>query len=129
MKPFQAIQDPATPTSRLPFSPAVQVGQFVFVSGQASVNESGTIVADTFAGEMRRSLENVRKVLETAGLTFDDIVQTRNYVGDQQDLAEFNQIYAEYFAKPYPARTTLMGCLGTLLKYEIDVVAVAPRIA
>ncbi|MCC9605559.1 RidA family protein [Blastopirellula sp. JC732] len=129
MKPFQAIQNPDTPVSHLPFSPAIQVGQFVFVSGQASVDETGKIVEDTFAGEMRRSLDNVRKVLAAAGLSLDDVVQTRNYVGEQKDLQEFNQIYAEYFQKPYPARTTLIGCLGTLLKYEIDVVAVAPRIA
>lgn len=129
MKPFQTIQNPDTPVSRLPFSPAVQVGQFVFVSGQASVDETGQIVPDSFEGEMRRSLENVRKVLAAAGLTLNDVVQTRNYVGQQSDLQQFNQIYAEYFEPPYPARTTLMGCLGTLLKYEIDVVAVAPRIA
>ncbi|QDV68402.1 RutC family protein [Rosistilla carotiformis] len=126
MKPFQAIHNPDVPISHLPFSPAVRVGQFVFVSGQASVDETGKLVPDSFAGEMRRSMENIRKVLAGAGLTLGDVVQTRNYVGAQEDLAEFNQIYAEYFEKPYPARTTLMGCLGTLLKFEIDVVAVAP---
>ncbi|WP_417749634.1 RidA family protein [Rosistilla oblonga] len=127
MKPFKTIQNPDVPVSHLPFSPAVQIGQFVFVSGQASVDDTGKLVTDTFEGEMRRSLENIRKVLAGAGLTFQDIVQTRNYVGSQEDLAEFNRIYAEYFEQPYPARTTLMGCLGTLLKFEIDVVAVAPQ--
>lgn len=127
MKPFQTIQNPDVPTSHLPFSPAVRVGDFVFVSGQASVDDTGKLVPDTFEGEMRRSMENIRKILAAAGLTFGDIVQTRNYVGSQEDLAEFNQIYAEYFEKPYPARTTLMGCLGTLLKFEIDVVAVAAK--
>jgi 2-iminobutanoate/2-iminopropanoate deaminase len=72
---------------------------------------------------MRRSLENVRQVLAGAGLKLDDVVQVRNYVTDQADLPEFNRIYREYFHEPYPARTTLMGCLGTLLKYEVDVVA------
>ncbi|QDS88489.1 RutC family protein [Rosistilla ulvae] len=126
MKPFQPIHDADVPVSHLPFSPAVKVGQLVFVSGQASVDETGKLVPDTFAGEMRRSMENVRKILAADGLSFDDIAQTRNYVGSQEDLAEFNQIYSEYFNQPYPARTTLMGCLGTLLKFEIDVVAVAP---
>lgn len=125
MKPFEAILDQDTPVSHLPFSPAVKAGGFVFVSGQASVDETGKLVTDTFAGEMRRSMENIRKVLASAGLTLADVVQTRNYVGSQEDLAEFNQIYREYFDAPYPARTTIMGCLGTLLKFEIDVVAVA----
>ncbi|MEX1039946.1 MAG: RidA family protein [Pirellulaceae bacterium] len=125
MKPFEAILDQDTPVSHLPFSPAVKAGGFVFVSGQASVDETGKLVTDTFAGEMRRSMENIAKVLASAGLTLADVVQTRNYVGSQEDLAEFNQIYREYFEAPYPARTTIMGCLGTLLKFEIDVVAVA----
>lgn len=45
------------------------------------------------------------------------------YLGRQEDLAEYNRIYREYFNEPYPARSTLMGCLGTLLKFEVDVVA------
>ena len=111
------------PHSHLPFSPGLMVGDFVFVSGQASVNEEGKIVNDTFAGECRRSFENVKKILAGAGLDFSDVVQVRNYVARQEDLAEFNAIYREYFTAPFPARTTLIGCLGDLLKFEVDVVA------
>ena len=111
------------PQSSLPFSPALQVGEWVFVSGQASVDESGSIVTDTFEGECRRSFENVKKVLSGAGLTLDDVVQVRNYVGKQEYLPEFNQIYREYFSPPYPARTTIMNCLGDLLKFEVEVIA------
>lgn len=111
------------PVSSLPFSPALQVGQWVFVSGQASVDETGNIVNDTFAGECRRSFENVKKVLAGANLTLADVVQVRNYVGKQEYLAEFNEIYREYFQAPYPARTTIMGCLGDLLKFEVEVIA------
>ena len=114
------------PTSHLPFSPFVRVGGFVFVSGQASVDATGKIVDDTFEGEMRRSMENVKAVLAGAGLTLGDVCQVRSYVGRQDDLAEYNRIYREYFTGPYPARTTLIGCLGTLLKFEIDVTAYAP---
>lgn len=111
------------PTSPLPFSPAVQAGDFVFVSGQASVDMEGKIVTDTFENECRRSFENVQRILKASGLTFKDVVQVRNYVGRQEDLAEFNRIYAEFFSEPYPARTTLIGCLGSLLKFEVDVTA------
>ena len=55
---------PNTPVSSLPFSPAVLVGDLIFVSGQASVDEKGNIVSDTFEGEFRRSVENLRRVLE-----------------------------------------------------------------
>jgi 2-iminobutanoate/2-iminopropanoate deaminase len=120
----KVIVGEGVPRSHLPFSPGLMVGDFVFVSGQASVDEDGKIISDTFAGECRRSFENVRKVLAGAGLDFSDVVQVRSYVARQEDLAEYNQIYREYFSEPYPARTTLIGCLGDLLKFEVDVVAV-----
>jgi 2-iminobutanoate/2-iminopropanoate deaminase len=118
--PIAAVTGQQVPSSRLPFSPALRAGPFVFVSGQASVDASGKIINDTFEGEMRRSMENLRAVLAGAGLELRDVVQVRSYVGRQEDLAEYNRIYRDYFAEPFPARTTLIGCLGTLLKFEID---------
>jgi len=117
---------PDTPVSHLPFSPAVQVGHLVFVSGQASVDATGTIVPDDFEGEFRRSVENLRKVLQSAGCDLAHVVQTRNYVRDADDLVLFNRLYREYFSAPYPARTTLTGCLSPALRYEIECIAVAP---
>lgn len=111
------------PNSPLPFSPAIQCGDYVFVSGQASVDQDGKIVVGTFEEECRRSFENVRHILEAADLGFEDVVQVRNYVGKQEYLTSFNEIYKEFFGTPYPARTTLIGCLGDLLKFEVDVVA------
>ena len=111
------------PKSHLPFSPAIRSGEYVFISGQASVDKEGNIVVGTFEEECRRSFDNLKVILEAAGLGFDHVVQVRNYVGKQEYLSEFNSIYKEYFEEPYPARTTLIGCLGTLLKFEVDVVA------
>lgn len=113
-----------TPVSHLPFSPCVKVGPFVFVSGQASVDRAGQIVADSFEGEVRRSIENLRDVLAAAGCTLADVVQTHNYVRDADDVPKFNRLYREYFAAPFPARTTITGCLKGL-RYEIDCIAVA----
>jgi 2-iminobutanoate/2-iminopropanoate deaminase len=113
-----------TPTSHLPFSPSVVVGDFIFVSGQASVDETGKIVGDTFEGEFRRSVENLRKVLEAAGSDLAHVVQTRNYVRDAEDVPLFNQLYREYFTAPFPARTTITNCLPATLRYEIEAVAV-----
>ena len=122
-EPITAFDGGKEWTARLAFSQAVRAGGFVFVSGQASVDDAGKIVNDTFEGEVRRSLENLRRVLRAAGLDLRDVVQVRSYVARQEDLAEYNRIYAEFFAPPYPARTTLIGCLGTLLKFEVDAVA------
>jgi 2-iminobutanoate/2-iminopropanoate deaminase len=119
----EIIAGKGVPKSALPFSPALRVNNFVFVSGQASVDESGKIINDSFEGEVRRSFENAKKILAAAGMDFSHVVQVRNYVANQNDLAEFNAIYKEYFQAPFPARTTLIGCLGTLLKFEVDLVA------
>lgn len=119
----EIIKGAGVPTSSLPFSPALKVGDFLFVSGQASVDETGKIINDTFENEVIRSFENAEKILIAAGLSFSDVVQVRNYVAKQEDLPAFNEIYKRYFSTPYPARTTLIGCLGTLLKFEVDMVA------
>ncbi|MSU46974.1 MAG: RidA family protein [Lacunisphaera sp.] len=116
-----------TPTSHLPFSPAVIVGGLIFVSGQASVDVTGKIVPDTFEGEFRRSMENLRKVLEAAGSDLRHVVQMRNYVRDDDDVAQFNQLYREYFTAPYPARATITNCLPATLRYEVECVAVPAR--
>lgn len=117
-------QDASTPTSHLPFSPCVRVGELLFVSGQASVDETGAIVSDTFEGEFRRSVENLRKVLESAGSDLKHVVQTRNYVRDSEDLPLYNALYREYFSAPFPARTTITHCLPAALRFEIEAVAV-----
>ncbi|MBL9206737.1 MAG: RidA family protein [Opitutaceae bacterium] len=116
-----------TPTSHLPFSPAVRVGDLIFVSGQASVDAKGTIIQDTFEGEFRRSLENLRKVLEGAGSDLKHVVQTRNYIRDPANGARYNELYREYFSEPYPARTTITNCLPPILHYEIECIAVVKR--
>ncbi len=120
---MEVIRGAGVPSSHLPFSPGIRAGGFVFVSGQASVDDQGKIVVDSFAGEMRRSFENARRILTAAGLTFANVVQVRSYVAKPDDLAEYNQIYREYFAEPFPARTTIVECLGTALKFEVEMMA------
>ena len=122
-------RDHETPVSHLPFSPAVKVGNLVFVSGQASVDATGQIVSDSFEGEFRRSVENLRKVLQCAGADLAQVVQTRNYVRDADELPLFNRLYREYFSAPYPARTTITGCLSPALRFEIECIAVTDNAA
>lgn len=112
------------PTSHLPFSPAVAAGPFVFVSGQASVSDTGQILLGTFSEEFARSFDHVRRILGAAGCTMDDVVRVTSYVAKEEYLAEYNRLYRELFQQPLPARTTLVGCLGTdSIKFEVDVIA------
>jgi 2-iminobutanoate/2-iminopropanoate deaminase len=117
------LADLNVPRSSLPFSPAVRAGAFVLVSGQASVDGAGRIVVDSFEGEMRRSIANVSAILASVGMALKDVVQVRSYLGREEDLAEYNRIYREYFKEPLPARTTLLGVLGKGLKFELDAMA------
>lgn len=119
---FKVINEGAR--SQLPFSPAIEAGGFVYVSGQASVDaKTGAIIQDSFAGEMKRSFENLRAILKAADCDFSQVINIRAYVNNQSDLAEYNEVYKEYFSAPFPTRTTTIGGLGTLLKFEVDCVA------
>jgi 2-iminobutanoate/2-iminopropanoate deaminase len=120
---MKVIQSQDVARGPLPFSAAVESGGFVFVSGQASVDDRGQIIRGAFEDEMRRSMENLRAVLAAAGLDFRDVVQVRSYVGRREDLAEYNRLYSDYFTPPLPARTTLIGVLSDVLLFEIDAVA------
>lgn len=111
-------------SSHLPFSPAVEANGFVFVSGQASVDETGKIIPGTFEEEMRRSMENVERVLASAGLTLEDVVRVTSYIRDPANGPRYNELYRDYFSTPLPARTTLSGCLSPALHFEVDVIAV-----
>ena len=115
--------------SHLPFSSGVRAGDFVFLSGLASVDESGSIIPDTFENEARRTYQNIARVLASGGLTFADVVQVHCYLSDKEDWEVHNRIYREFFTEPFPARTTLFGCLGDTVKYEVDLVAYSPGVA
>ncbi len=117
------ITGEGVPASHLPFSPGLKNGNYLFISGQASVDLYGKIITGSFEEECRRSFDNLTKILKAAGLNMENVVLIRNYVGKESFLLEFNDIYKEYFSEPFPARTTLIGCLGDLLKFEVDAIA------
>ena len=114
--------------SHLPFSPAIRAGDFVYVSGQASVDrETGAVISGTFEEEMRRSIDNLQVILESAGLTLDNAINIKSYVAKEEDLKIYNQIYAEYFSLPTPTRSTIVNVLPSFIKFELDCIAYAPQ--
>ena len=119
---WSPLQTPIS--SHLPFSAAVEANGFVFVSGQASVDDQGVIVSGDFEQEMRRSMSNVQRILAAVGLDLGDVVRVTSYVHNPDHLPQYNLLYREYFSSPLPARTTITSCLSVALKFEIDVIAV-----
>ncbi len=122
---IEPIRGPGVIASSLPFSTGIRAGGFVFVSGLASADENGRLIPDTFENEARRTYENLGRVLEAAGLDYSRVVQVRCYLSSKDDWEAHNRIYREFFSAPFPARTTLIGCLGDLVKYEVDAIAYA----
>ncbi|WP_435582723.1 RidA family protein [Amycolatopsis thermoflava] len=112
-----------TPGNTQNFTDAVRAGSFVFVSGQASVDDDGCLWPGSFREEMERSIARLALALGEIGLGLADVVKVTCYVQDRADLPEYNRIYREQFGAPLPVRTTLTECLGGVVKFEIDAVA------
>jgi 2-iminobutanoate/2-iminopropanoate deaminase len=110
-----------------PYSPAVRSGSFLFVSGQIPVDPTtGRLVGGGIADQTGRVLENLRMVLEAAGVSLDAVVRTTVYLADIGDFEAMNEVYARYFRQPYPARTTIQAArLPREARIEIDAIAAA----
>jgi len=121
----QAVNTPQAPAAIGPYSQAVQIGNLVFTSGQIPIDPAtGTLVQGGIKEQTRRSLANVKAVLEAAGLSMDKVVKTTVFMADMNDFADMNSVYAEFFSEPYPARSAV--AVKTLPKgalVEIEVVA------
>jgi 2-iminobutanoate/2-iminopropanoate deaminase len=111
-----------------PYSAAIESGDLVFVSGQIPLDSTtGKLVAGDIAAQTRQSLENLKAILEAAGLTFADVVKTTIFLTSMGDFAAVNEVYKSYVAEPYPARSTVaVAALPMGAKVEIEMVAVRP---
>ncbi|WP_369745534.1 RidA family protein [Paenarthrobacter sp. AMU7] len=109
-----------------PFSQSVVANGFVFVSGQIPTGVGGIgDQPEDFESKVRRTLENLRSVLEAAGTDMDHVVKCNGYLTRPEQLDTYNQVYAEFFADSRPARTTVgVNLWGVDL--EIDCMAVLP---
>jgi len=88
------------------YSPGVDAGDYLYISGQGSRRPDGSSPA-TFAAQVRQALDNVETIVESAGLTMENVVYTQVYLQDIGKYAEMNKVFAEYFAKTPPARAVL----------------------
>ena len=90
------------------YTQAVRAGELVFVSGCIPIEpESGELVASTIEDATRQSLKNVEKILESAGLSLENVVKASVFMINPDDYAGMNNIYAEIMPQPYPAREAI----------------------
>lgn len=90
------------------YSQAVRVGETVYLSGQIPLNpETMQLIDGDFAAQARQVFENLKAVCEAAGGSLNDIVKLNAFLTDLQNFAVFNEVMAEYFTSPYPARAAI----------------------
>jgi 2-iminobutanoate/2-iminopropanoate deaminase len=122
----RAIQPERVAAPEPPFSPVVVSGDHVYTAGQVAFDESGTPVPGGIDAQVRQALENLRACLEAAGCGLEDVVKVNAFLADLADFDGYNAVYREYFADPYPARTTVQAGLPPRLLVEIEAVARRP---
>ncbi len=123
----KAIRSPETPRPRGPYSPAILADGFVFVSGQGPVNpKTNELELGDIRSETRRTLENIRTILELAGSSLRDVVRVGVFLAHIRDFDAMNEVYREFFPEDPPARTTV-GAQLPRIKVEIDCIAVARK--
>ncbi len=87
------------------YSQAVKVGNTVYISGQIPLNPTSMeIVSDSFEAQAKRVFDNMGAIIEAAGGEFSDIVKLTILLSDMQYFPQVNEVMAQYFQEPYPAR-------------------------
>lgn len=122
---MKAISTTKAPGAIGPYSQAIQVGEFVYTSGQLGLDPAtGAFPDGGIKEQTQQSLQNVKAILEDVGSSMANVVKTTVFLACMDDFVEMNSVYAQFFTEPYPARSAV--AVKTLPKnalVEIEVVA------
>jgi 2-iminobutanoate/2-iminopropanoate deaminase len=106
-----------------PYSLAIDSGEFVFISGQIPLDAAtGKLVEGDVSAQAKQCLENLKSILDAAGLTFADVVKTTIFLTSMGDFAAVNEVYKTSVTEPYPARSTIAVAglpMGALVEIEM----------
>lgn len=103
----KVICSPKAPGAIGPYSQAIEAGGMVFVSGQLPINGATGVMAEGIEAQARQSLENIKAILEEAGLSMASVVKTTVFLADMSLFADMNKVYATFFEGEYPARSAV----------------------
>ena len=122
----KAIVGESGPVQGAPYTPAVEVGDWLFISGQIPLDPATSrVVEGPFEEQVRQCLRNLAFLLKAAGLGLDDVVKTTVFLKDLNDFAAMNGVYGAYFTGVKPARSTIeVARLPMDVRVEIEAIAV-----
>lgn len=110
-----------------PYNQAVLVGNTLYTSGQIAINPAnGNLILDDIRTETKQVMENLKAVLNEAGMTFEDVVKSSIFIANMNDFSDINDIYGAYFKdETAPARETVqVACLPKSVNVEISMIAI-----
>ena len=119
------VSTTAAPGAIGPYSQAIDTGSMLSASGQIPINPIDGTIPEGIKAQTAQSLANVKAILDAAGLTLNNVVKTTVFLADMNDFAAMNEVYAEAFKAPYPARSAVaVRELPKKVLVEIEVIAV-----
>jgi 2-iminobutanoate/2-iminopropanoate deaminase len=107
-----------------PFSPAVQVGNLLFLAGQIGTDSTGKLVPGGIKAEARQAMENIGDVLQRVGSSWDQVVKCTIMMADMAEWPAMNAVYATYFPRQFPARSAF-GATAVALGARVEIECVA----
>lgn len=122
---MKQISTQSAPAAIGPYSQAIEVNGFVYASGQLPIDPAtGAFPEGGVKEQTRQSLLNVKAILGEAGLALSNVVKTTVYLADMGDFAAMNEVYSQFFAQPFPARSAIaVKALPKGALVEVEVVA------
>ena len=123
---MHALHTDKAPAAVGPYSQAIEANGFIFASGQLPIDPSTNAFAEGGLKEQtRQSLTNARNVLAAAGVDLSHVVKTTVFLSDMDNFAAMNEVYAEFFKEPYPARSAIaVKALPKGALVEVECIAV-----
>lgn len=121
----QIIHTDNAPAAIGPYSQAVQIGSMLYTSGQIPLDPTtGTVVEGGIQEQTRQALNNIKAILNEAGTNMGAVVKTTVFLSDMEHFTAMNEVYAQFFQAPYPARSAVqVARLPKDVLVEIEVIA------
>ncbi len=103
----KVISTNAAPAAIGPYSQAIRIGEFIFISGQIPVNTATGNIPEGIKAQTAQSIANIKAILAEAGISIDHVIKTTVFLADMSLFGEMNEVYGNEFTSPYPARSAV----------------------